>query len=134
MSSRLSKLAHDDDPIFVSLGMVILDEIRFPTGKVLHNVAGGSGLYSEFSPPKGWYSAYLLHTGTLGARMTDLAGARPGKVGCYVLAGSDFPDFVEQDIMSLGVTATITRDPSKLSTRGLLKYPGESFEGWLRSP
>ena len=79
-------------------------------------------------------SACLLRTGTLGARMTDLAAARPAKVGCYVLAGSDFPDFVEQDIMSSGITVAIKRDPSKLSTRGLLKYSGEGFEGWRRGP
>lgn len=52
MSSHSSNSAEDDDPFFASLGMVILDEIRFPTGKVLHNVAGGSGLYSGFSLPR----------------------------------------------------------------------------------
>lgn len=36
----------DKDLVFVSLGMVVLDEIRFPNGPALYNVAGGSGLYS----------------------------------------------------------------------------------------
>lgn len=61
--------------------------------------------------------------------MTDSAAARPERVGCYVLAGSDFPDFVEQDVMSWGIAVTITRDSSRLSTRGLLKYSGDGFKG-----
>jgi hypothetical protein len=37
-----------EDPIFVSLGMVVLDEVRLANGTILHDVPGGSGLYSEF--------------------------------------------------------------------------------------
>ena len=44
-----SKLSDDEDPIFMSLGMVVLDEIRFPDGTVLCDIAGGSGLYSRCS-------------------------------------------------------------------------------------
>jgi hypothetical protein len=48
--------ARSDDsrehPVFVSLGMVVLDEIRFPNGTILHDVAGGSGLYSEYYSPR----------------------------------------------------------------------------------
>lgn len=36
-------------PGFVSLGMVVLDEIRFPDGRVLRDVAGGSGFYSALT-------------------------------------------------------------------------------------
>ena len=31
---------------FTSLGMLILDEIRLPSGEVVENVIGGSGSYS----------------------------------------------------------------------------------------
>lgn len=36
-------------PGFVSLGMVVLDEIRFLDGRVLRDVAGGSGFYSALT-------------------------------------------------------------------------------------
>lgn len=49
MGSYFSKSLDDKDPIFVSLGMVVLDEICFPDGTVLYDVAGGSGLYSGCS-------------------------------------------------------------------------------------
>jgi hypothetical protein len=32
---------------FVSLGMVVLDNLRFTNGKALDDVPGGSGLYSK---------------------------------------------------------------------------------------
>lgn len=32
---------------FVSLGMVVLDELRFPTRETLHDVVGGSGAYGK---------------------------------------------------------------------------------------
>lgn len=65
--------------------------------------------------------------------MTDTAAARPEGVGCCVLAGSDFPNSVEQAIMSWGITVKIIRDPSRLSTRGLLKYSGDGFKGRLEA-
>jgi hypothetical protein len=37
-----------EDAIFVSLGMVVLDEVRLADGTILHDVPGGSGLYSEY--------------------------------------------------------------------------------------
>ncbi len=36
------------DPVFVSLGMAVLDELRFANGKVLEDVLGGSCIYSTF--------------------------------------------------------------------------------------
>lgn len=35
-------------PLVVSLGMVVVDEIRFADGKVLVDVPGGSGSYCGF--------------------------------------------------------------------------------------
>jgi len=33
--------------IIVSLGMIVLDELRFPGREPLYDVPGGSGLYSK---------------------------------------------------------------------------------------
>jgi hypothetical protein len=63
--------------------------------------------------------------------MTDTAAAQPKRVGCFVLAGNDFPDSVEQAIKSWGIALTIKRDPYRLSTRSLLRYLGDNFKGWL---
>ena len=37
-------------PDVVSLGMVVLDELRFPDRDTLHDVPGGSGTYGEYTP------------------------------------------------------------------------------------
>lgn len=37
----------DDAIVFVSLGMLVLDELRFPSSPTLYDVVGGSGAYSE---------------------------------------------------------------------------------------
>ncbi|KAK4140968.1 uncharacterized protein C8A04DRAFT_39498 [Dichotomopilus funicola] len=84
-----------------------------------------------FSMPLEDKDPVFVSLGTLGARMTDTAAARPEGVGCCVLAGSDFPNSVEQAIMSWGITVTIIRDPSRLSTRGLLKYSGDGFKVYI---
>ncbi|KAK4124692.1 hypothetical protein N657DRAFT_663662 [Parathielavia appendiculata] len=45
-----SNFPNDNDPIFVSLGMVVLDEIRFSNVTILYDIAGGSGLYRSDFP------------------------------------------------------------------------------------
>ncbi len=37
----------DDEIVFVSLGMLVLDELRFPSSPTLYDVVGGSGAYSK---------------------------------------------------------------------------------------
>ncbi len=34
---------------FTSLGMLILDEVHLPCGKVVENVIGGSGCYGKYT-------------------------------------------------------------------------------------
>ncbi|KAK0737189.1 Ribokinase-like protein [Apiosordaria backusii] len=99
------------DIIFVSLGMVVLDEIRFPDGKVLCNVPGGSGLYS-----------------TLGARLAAKDATTSERIGCLVLAGSDFPDTVAETLRDWGITLRLQQVADRLSTRGLLQYQGINFK------
>lgn len=80
---------------FVSLGMVVLDEIRFPHRSSLHDIPGGSGAYGESCTGISLILSILLMrlTATLGARVA--AGARDSKsIGCVILTGDDFPDVV----------------------------------------
>ncbi|KAH9905680.1 Ribokinase-like protein [Xylariomycetidae sp. FL2044] len=96
-------------PAFVSLGMVLRDELHLPGGKVLHHVIGGSGAYS-----------------TLGARLVT----RPEdahEIGCFILAGHDFPAEVVERFRDWGLTMEMSVDERRESTRGLLEYHDEAF-------
>ena len=43
-------MANTEESIsFTSLGMLILDEVHLPCGKVVENVMGGSGCYGKHS-------------------------------------------------------------------------------------
>lgn len=98
------------EPIcFVSLGMLVLDELRLPNGEILHDRIGGSGAYS-----------------TIGARIVT-SSAESRKVGSFILAGSDFPKEIAGLFQSFGVNLVIDARRDKLSTRGLLEYLDESF-------
>ncbi|KAK9414015.1 putative Carbohydrate kinase PfkB domain-containing protein [Seiridium unicorne] len=92
---------------FVSLGMVVLDELRLPDGRTLQNCIGGSGAYS-----------------TLGARIVTNS---PESVGSFILAGNDFPDEVTELIRGWGLTSELKLNHDRNSTRGLLKYLDEDF-------
>ncbi|KAI5919352.1 Ribokinase-like protein [Camillea tinctor] len=94
---------------FVSLGMIVLDELRLPSGDILRDKVGGSGAYS-----------------TLGARLvTGPMGSH--EIGCFVLAGHDFPQYVTELLKSWDISLEIDVDNDRLSTRGLLEYHEETF-------
>ena len=38
----------EEDPWFLSLGIVVLDELHFPSRETMYDVPGGSGAYSQF--------------------------------------------------------------------------------------
>lgn len=96
-------------PSFVSLGMVVLDELRFPHAATMHDVPGGSGAFS-----------------TLGARL--VAGVeRAHKVGCFIMAGDDFPETTIAQFESWDVDLVVSRKPGRRSTRGLLVYEDKEF-------
>ncbi|KAK7711812.1 hypothetical protein SLS64_005080 [Diaporthe eres] len=96
-------------PKFVSLGMVVLDELRFPHAATMHDVPGGSGAFS-----------------TLGARL--VAGKdRSYEVGCLIMAGDDFPETTLAQFESWGVDLVVSRKPGRQSTRGLLVYEDREF-------
>ncbi|KAF6843583.1 PfkB family carbohydrate kinase [Colletotrichum musicola] len=96
-------------PAFVSLGMVVLDEIHFPDGRVLRDVPGGSGFYA-----------------TLGARLA-VPQNRASSVCCLVVAGDDFPAAVARQIEGWGAEVRVQRVEGASSTRGLLRYEDDVF-------
>ncbi|KAK1634078.1 PfkB family carbohydrate kinase [Colletotrichum phormii] len=96
-------------PAFISFGMVVLDELRFPDGSVLRDIPGGSGFYS-----------------TLGARLA-VSENESSTVRCVITAGSDFPTTVRRQIEEWGVTVHYDEMPDRLSTRGLLEYENDAF-------
>lgn len=91
----------------VSLGMLIIDEIRMLNKPPLFNVIGGSSTFV-----------------TLGLR---LFADNPSSIGCLVLAGSDFPQEVEHEVQSWGTTLVLEKDATKQSSRGLLIYEDDTF-------
>lgn len=102
---------HDNGHVpirFVSLGMVILDELRLPGGRVLYDVLGGSCSYS-----------------TIGACIAVDGDA--GQIGCLVLAGQDFPINAEEQIRGWRLSLTIRKAPERESMRGKLEYHDDDF-------
>ncbi|KAI0143699.1 carbohydrate/purine kinase [Xylariaceae sp. FL1272] len=94
---------------FVSLGMVVLDELRRPSHPPQHDVLGGSGAYSM-----------------LEARLA--AGpAQAAEVGCFIMAEHDFPEDVLHLFREWGVELVVKADPTRESTRGVLECQDEVF-------
>lgn len=91
----------------VSLGMVILDEIRMPNKPPMLDVIGGSATFV-----------------TLGLRLFATKSFRPG---CLVMAGSDFPQDIKDEMTSWR-TSLVVKDLLDLrSSRGLLTYQDSTF-------
>ncbi|KAI1741268.1 Ribokinase-like protein [Xylaria scruposa] len=98
-----------NEPVFVSLGMLILDELRFSNGNKVVDVPGGSGLYA-----------------TLGARLFK-SGSMANDVGCIVIAGNDLPESAVHLLESWEMALLLVRDADKPCTRGLLQYEDDTF-------
>ncbi|KAH7887944.1 Ribokinase-like protein [Phlebopus sp. FC_14] len=106
-------MADSDNPDFVSLGMFIIDEFSFsdennaPTGKTLPRIGGG-GTYA-----------------TIGARIW----LPPHKVGMIVDRGNDFPQDIQDKLLSYGSEIWHFRDHhDRGTTRALNSYRGD-FRG-----
>ncbi|KAI1142861.1 Ribokinase-like protein [Hypoxylon sp. FL0543] len=108
-SHHESRGTQGEYPVFVSLGMIVLDEIRFASSHTLYDVPGGSGLYATF-----------------GSRLFE-TGMRSARVGCVVLAGCDFPENLLRRLQSWGITLAVHEMSGKPSTRGLLEYEDDAF-------
>jgi len=101
---------------FVSLGMLVLDELHLPGSQVLRDGVGGSGAWSM-----------------LGARIaTGLRDAK--RVGSFIVAGHDFPESAVQTVRELGVTLEMLVDETRESTRGRLVYHDEAFNSTCAIP
>ncbi|KAL3477739.1 Ribokinase-like protein [Aspergillus californicus] len=94
---------------FVSLGLVVLDEIRFPNRNPLTDVLGGSGAYAA-----------------LGARLF-LPTLASSALGWLLHIGNDFPEPTQELIKSWDATLITEKESSKPSTRGLLEYQDTTF-------
>ncbi|KAF3002566.1 hypothetical protein E8E13_007936 [Curvularia kusanoi] len=92
----------------VSLGMVILDEIRMANQPPLLNVIGGSSTFV-----------------TLGLRLFATKSLNPG---CLVLAGNDLPSSILEEIQRWHMDhLVVLTSPSQPSSRGLLIYSDSTF-------
>ncbi|KAJ5203882.1 uncharacterized protein N7498_004761 [Penicillium cinerascens] len=97
---------HEQEISFTSLGLVVLDEIRFPDQKPLTNILGGSA--------------------TLGARLF-LPGSLSYSLSWMIHVGDDFPKSVEDELRDWNSTLIIQKESDSLSTRGLLEYKDTTF-------
>ncbi|RHZ49714.1 hypothetical protein CDV55_101922 [Aspergillus turcosus] len=84
---------------FTSLGLVVLDEIRFPNQEPLLDILGGSGAYA-----------------TLGARLF-LRHPLSHTLGWMIHTGNDFPKLMEERLKSWDATLIVEREADKPSTR-----------------
>ncbi|KAI1318869.1 Ribokinase-like protein [Xylariaceae sp. FL0255] len=96
-------------PVFVSLGMLVLDEVRFPHYETLYDNPGGSGFYATF-----------------GARLLKSSPSSKS-IGSIIVAGNDFPQSALDLLKSWDLTLLIHQIPDKPSTRGLLEYEDDLF-------
>ncbi|KEY83364.1 carbohydrate kinase pfkB [Aspergillus fumigatus] len=97
---------------FTSLGLVVLDEIRFPSQEPLLDVLGGSGTY-------GWFCSAVFRA-TLGARLF-LRPPLSRTLGWMIHTGHDFPELMTDRLRSWDSTLIVKREADKPSTRGLLE-------------
>lgn len=100
-------MTHENDPIFTSLGMFIIDENHYPVSskkEPVYNIIGGGGTYA-----------------IIGSRI--IAGAKNCKLVSGIIdKGSDFPVVVEKKILSWNTGIVWNHDPTRLTTRGINIY------------
>ncbi|KAG6016938.1 hypothetical protein E4U43_002681 [Claviceps pusilla] len=107
-TSTVRKISADESRIdFVTLGMVIIDEIEFePPTPPVFNILGGAGTYAA-----------------LGARLFS-PPPLSRSIGWLVDQGSDFPNHISKTIDSWNTAAVIREDHGRLTTRGWNCYSG----------
>ena len=116
------------DICFTSLGLVVLDEIRFPNRAPLNDVLGGSGTYGEVLDYRSNIMTAQLTSAvaTLGARLFLPPPSCP-TLGWMINVGNDFSDSVKEQLASWGTTSLMKMESTRPSTRGLLEYKDTTF-------
>lgn len=116
---------------FTSLGMLILDEVHLPSGKVIENVIGGSGSYGTSSHLR---LCHPIHTAKIMITIAASLGARlfspknlSTQVGWTIRKGYDFPPESLTQLETWGLSLSVIQEDTCLSTRGQLKYLDSSF-------
>jgi hypothetical protein len=99
---------------FVSLGMLIIDEIEFPSKPSVYNILGGAGTYSA-----------------VGARLLS-PGFLSRSVGWVADAGNDFPESLRNVINSWKTGCYWRETPERKSTRGWNGYGENEHRGQCR--
>jgi hypothetical protein len=98
-----------DRPYLTSLGLAVIDEIRFGDGTMANDVLGGSGSFC-----------------TAGARLfLDDSTAR--SVAWRIHTGNDFPEIIEKRLLEWNIDLTIHRANGGSCTRGQLVYADNTF-------
>ncbi|KAG9239418.1 pfkB family kinase [Amylocarpus encephaloides] len=95
--------------LFVTLGMLVLDELHSYGQNPKVNVIGGSGVYA-----------------CLGARLY-LPPPMSHRLGWLIRTGDDFPHTIREYFHSWNILLLETRNRGQLSTRGELIYQGTTF-------
>ena len=97
---------------FVSLAMLIIDDIFYPVPRVpSFNVLGGAGSYAA-----------------LGARL--ICGAEHARAVSWIIhEGSDFPETVKEQIQSWNTSCEVISTPHRLTTRAMNVYRQNEIRG-----
>ena len=99
---------------FVTLGMLILDDIFYPIPRLPSlNVLGGAGSYA-----------------VLGARLVG-GPDRSSGIGWTIHEGSDFPEPVKRQIGTWQTSCNFIETPNRLTTRALNVYGQNEIRGKL---
>ena len=101
---------------FVTLGMLIIDDIFYPIPRLPSlNILGGAGSYA-----------------VLGARLVG-GPERSSDIGWTVHQGSDFPAPVKMQIDTWQTSCNFIKTPDRLTTRALNVYRQNEIRGRLVS-
>lgn len=113
---QVHKAGATTDMDFVTLGMLIIDDIFYPIPRLpALNILGGAGSYA-----------------VLGARLV-CGPKRSSDIGWTIHQGFDFPEAVKRQIDTWHTSCNFIQTPDRLTTRALNVYRQNEFRGRLIS-